>query len=373
MSDLRRPDRRRCVPSLARGHDALEAFSEGDRLYAAMLASIADARTRLSLESYIFADDEVGWRFAEALARRAREGVDVRLHLDAAGWLVWGSTRLARFLRASPIRVRWFHRWSWREPLRYNRRNHRKLLVADGTCAYIGGFNIHRESSAEAFGERRWRDSHVRMRGAPALQAQCLFDAFWAGRSRWSPESTATPSTALIPTPSRGCRNRMRRVYVKLIGGAQRVIRVTTPYFVPDHPMQRALVEAAARGVEVYVLVPAKGDVALAAWAARASYAGLLADGVRIFEYQPRMLHAKVLQADESWVAVGTANLDYRSLLLNHELTVLTRDTELCAALRRQFEENLDAAREVTLSHWRHRAWNRRPAEWVGWAARRWL
>jgi cardiolipin synthase len=137
--------------------------------------------------------------------------------------------------------------------------------------------------------------------------------------------------------------------------------------------MQRALVEAAARGVEVYVLVPAKGDVALAAWAARASYAGLLADGVRIFEYQPRMLHAKVLQADESWVAVGTANLDYRSLLLNHELTVLTRDTELCAALRRQFEENLDAAREVTLPHWRHRAWNRRPAEWIGWAARRWL
>lgn len=373
MPDGFRSDRRRCVPNLVPGRDGLETFSEGDRLYQAMLAGIESAQHRLCLESYIFADDAVGWRFAQALAARAREGVEVRLHLDAAGWLVWGSARLARFLRSSPIRVRWFHRWSWREPFRYNRRNHRKLLVVDETSAYLGGFNIHRESSAEVFGEQRWRDTHVRLSGAPAAQARRLFDAFWEGRSRWSPAHTATPTSALIPTPSHGCRNRMRRVYGRLINGARQTIRVSTPYFVPDQPMQRALTAAAARGVDVSVLVPAKSDVPPAAWAARASYGALLGAGVRIFEYQPRMLHCKVMLADGSWAAVGSANLDYRSLLHNHELTVVTRDTELCRALEQDFAGDLRSACEVTLPGWRRRAWNRRLAEAVGWAARRWL
>lgn len=351
----------------------MEAYADGDGLYAAMLESIAGARRTICLESYIFADDEVGRRFAEALARRAREGIEVRLHLDAAAWLVWGSRSLRRFLKSSGVRVRWFHRWSWREPLRYNRRDHRKLLVVDGECAYIGGFNIHRESSAAAVGERCWRDTHLRLCGAPGRQAGLLFEAFWGGRSRWSPARTATASTALIPTPSHGCRNRMRRVYGKLIGAAREWIAVSTPYFVPDRPMQRALLAAAARGVEVRVLVPAKSDVPVAAWAARAGYGALLAGGVRIFEYQPRMLHAKVLLADGDWATVGSANLDYRSLWLNHELTVLTRDVPLCAVLGRQFDADLAVSREVDLGRWRRRAWSGRVAESVGWAARRWL
>ena len=137
----------RSFRSEARPNHLDKLFTEGDALYEAMLAAIDNATVVVRMESYIFASDENGWRFAEALARSAAAGVDVRAHLDAAG--AWGSTSssLQRFLRSHGVHLRWFHRWSWREPLRYNRRSHRKLLVVDDRVAYVGGFNIHRESS----------------------------------------------------------------------------------------------------------------------------------------------------------------------------------------------------------------------------------
>ena len=129
-----------------------QLFTEGDALYEAMLASINSATAFVRMESYIFASDEIGWRFAQALARSAAAGVDVRVHLDAAG--AWGSrsSLLQRYLRDHSVQLRWFHRWSWREPLRYNRRSHRKLFVVDDRVAYVGGFNIHRESSRRCYG-----------------------------------------------------------------------------------------------------------------------------------------------------------------------------------------------------------------------------
>lgn len=144
-----------CAPLLWPGDQPFQLFTEGDELYAAMLAAIAGAEREVTLESYIFADDEVGRRFAEALAERARAGVRVQVHLDAAGSLFWVSRRLERFLRTGGVALRWFHRWNWRQPLRYNQRNHRKLLVVDRHRAFLGGFNIHRESSRIHYGERR--------------------------------------------------------------------------------------------------------------------------------------------------------------------------------------------------------------------------
>lgn len=126
------------------GDEPFQLFTEGDTLYESMIAAITRAEDEVAMESYIFAADEIGWRFAEALAARARAGVRVRLHLDAAGSLFWASERLDSFLRVSGVELRWFHRWHWSHPLRYNQRNHRKLLVVDGQLAFLGGFNIHR-------------------------------------------------------------------------------------------------------------------------------------------------------------------------------------------------------------------------------------
>src|SRR5690349_11683417 len=122
----------------------IRVYTEGDRLYSAMLAAIASARRSVKLESYIFADDEIGRRFITALTERARAGVQVLVHLDAAGSFFWGPRAVQKALTAGGVRVRWFQRWSWRNPLRYNRRNHRKLLVVDGRTGFFGGFNIHR-------------------------------------------------------------------------------------------------------------------------------------------------------------------------------------------------------------------------------------
>ena len=139
-------------------HPEIELFTEGDTLYAAMLASIRSARHRVWMESYLFAGDEIGRVFADTLAECAQSGVEVRVQLDAAGAFGRGVISIVRHLRAHGVAVKWFHRWNWHRPLRYNRRNHRKLLVIDDRTAYIGGFNIHRESSRRVFGEARWRD-----------------------------------------------------------------------------------------------------------------------------------------------------------------------------------------------------------------------
>lgn len=366
------PDACSCAPVLASSHNRFELFTEGDDLYRAMLADIAGAGQSVDLESYIFADDDIGRRFAEALAERARAGIRVRVHLDAAGSLFWVSRRLKTYLRQQGVEVRWFHRWSWRRPWRYNRRNHRKLLVIDNHRAYLGGFNIHRENSCALYGEKRWRDTHVAMQGGLAQDAGRLFDAFWRGHRRWLPDSTLSESI-LVHNHTRTCRHRLRCIYSDAFTSARSRIYLTTPYFVPDHHTQQGLKAAARRRVDVRLLVPGKSDVRITQWAARAAYANLLAAGVRIYEYQPRVLHAKTVAVDGEWAMLGTANLDYRSLFVNYELNLVTRDPDLSSELEQQFLEDLDDSAPILSTRWGKRGWSARLSEAVAWMARRWL
>jgi cardiolipin synthase len=354
-------------------NDEFLLFTEGDDLYEDMLAAIAASHRSVRLESYIFADDEIGWRFAEVLVETALRGVKVWLHLDAAGSLFWGSRRFFRRLSAAGVKVRWFHRWSWRDPMRYNRRLHHKLMVVDGTLAYVGGFNIHRESSRRIVGEKRWRDTHVAIRGPLAVVAAELFDAFWRRRLNVNlPEEGATTSM-LVQNRSRAQRRDLRTIYADAFAAAGKSVFLTTPYFVPDRQTRELLTEAAQRGVDVRLLVPAKSDVPIAQWAARAAYTGLLGGGVRIYEYIPRMLHAKTVVIDGTWGTIGTANLDYRSFFLNQELTLVTRDIMLCTDLETQFRHDLEQTEEILAINWPLRRWPERMLEMVGWLARRWL
>ena len=351
----------------------MRLFIEGDELYAAMLASIRAARHSVKLESYIFADDEIGRRFADALGERARAGVQVLMHLDTAGSLFWTSRRLEQQLKRDGVRVRWFHRWNWRAPWRYNRRNHRKLLVVDGRTGFLGGFNIHRENSREIYGEARWRDTHVQISGILARHLQTLFDAFWRERRRRYPFIQAPDGNALITNHSRRGRLFLRNLYTARFATARRHICLTTPYFVPDYRTQRSLAGAARRGVDVRVLVPRKNDVRIARWASHAAYASLLAAGVKIHEYLPRMLHAKTVVVDGVWSSVGTANIDYRSFLFNYELNLASNQKALAAALQTQFLDDLQESELIRPAGWEQRSWYRRILEVIGWAARRWL
>lgn len=362
-----------CVPWPTGTSDGYDLFFEGDALYDAMVQSIARARHRVDFETYLYATDEVGRRLGEALAERARAGVAVRLLVDAAGSAGAFSRDVAASLRRHGVVVRRFHRWLWRRPLRFYRRDHRKLLVIDGREAYVGGFNIHRQSSRAAYGDGRWRDTHVRLRGRLAAEAADVFDTFWAGEHRWSPVSPRAEGDVLIPNHSRTCRRQLHCLYLRLLRTSQTRLDLTTPYFVPDHRTQEELVQAAQRGVEVRLLLPGKSDVPITRWAARAAYARLLSAGVRIFEYQPRVLHAKTAVVDGTVATLGTSNLDYRSLFVNYEINLFSGTRALCAALDRQFEEDLVCAEEVTVHGWSRRPWISVGAETIGWLARRWL
>ena len=362
-----------CNPAPSVGHDAFQIYTEGDPLFDAMLAAIAGARHRVWMETYIFADDEVGRRFAQALSERARAGVQVRLLVDALGSLFQFYRSLGPELEQSGVQVRHFHRWQWREPFRYNRRDHRKLLVVDNKEAFLGGFNIHRQSSRRYFGAARWRDTHVSFQGTLARQAAGLFDAFWRGDRHHPPEEDAQASSVLVTNQTLSCRRRLACIYADSLGNARESICLETPYFVPDHHTQKVLCAAARRGVDVRLLVPRTSDVRLARWAANAVYARLLDAGAGIFEYLPRMLHAKVAVVDGKWATLGTANLDYRSLFQNYELNLVSRDPGLCRRLQEQFETDLTEASAVCATRWRQRRWVPRLAELLGWSVRRWL
>ena len=370
---VKRPSRLSTPAKPRTGESQIRVYTEGDRLYGAMLTAIAGGRRTVKLETYIFAYDEVGRRFIAALCERAAAGVQVLVHMDAVGSLFLGSGRVRRALREGGVQVRRFHRWSWRDPLRYNRRNHRKLLTVDGRIGFLGGFNIHRQSSLSAYGEKRWRDTHLEVHGLLAHQLQTLFNAFWRRQQRRSPFMQAADGDQLITNHSRRGRLFLRDLYAEKFSTAEKRIWITTPYFVPDRLTQRSLMRAALRGVAVLLLVPSKSNQHLANWAAHAAYANLLAAGVHIYEYQPRMLHAKTVVVDGAWSCVGTANMDYRSFFLNYELNLASTDRRLAHTLERQFKRDLRESQRVGPRKWAHRGWVLRVLELVGWAARRWL
>lgn len=364
-----------CNPQTKRSADNgfIELYTEGDQLFDAMLSAISRAQKQVCMETYIFADDEVGHDFAQALSERAKAGVEVRLMVDAMGSLFQFYRTLGPMLERSGVKLRHFHRWHWREPLRYNRRNHRKLLVVDGETAFLGGFNIHRQSSQKYFGALRWRDTHASFQGKLAHQAAELFDAFWQGDRHRLPKEDEQDNSVLVPNQTRLCRQRLACIYADFLSSAKQQVCLTTPYFVPDSHTQKALLCAVQRGVEVRLLVPRTSDIRLTRWAANAVYARLLDAGVKIYEYLPRMLHAKIAIADEKWATLGTANLDYRSLFQNYELNLVSKDSDLCQRLQMQFEVDLDDASAVCATRWRQRHWIPRLAEILGWSVRRWL
>jgi cardiolipin synthase len=355
---------------------AIRVYTEGDELYEDMLAAIRSARRCVKFESYIFADDEVGRRFIEALVERAKAGVQVMVYIDAVGSLFSGPRAVEKALKDGGVQVRWFQRWNWRDPARYNRRNHRKLLVVDGKVGFFGGFNVHRENSHSVFGETRWRDTHIRVSGLLARALQKFFDAFWRNQLMPYPEIDVHGGYQLITNHSRRGRRHLHQLYGQKFAGAKRSIHLTTPYFVPDARTRRALARAARRGVEVQLLVPHRIDETLARivqWAAHAAYGGLLKAGVQIHEYLPRMLHAKTLVVDGEWCSVGTANLDYRSFFLNYELTLASTDKVLVERLEADFQADLKQSVRIQPKRWERRDRWLKFLETLGWAVRHWL
>ncbi len=350
------------------GDGTITTFTYGQDLYDAMLAAIDGAQRQVLFETYIWKGDEVGERFKEALVAAARRGVQVHCIYDGFANLVV-SPAFKRFppevkvLRYPVYPAGWrFWRLS-----RYGR-DHRKILVVDDREGFVGGYNIGTAYATE------WRDTHVRITGPSVLELRRAFADFWNLNRRRRIGSSERP--LLLPTQTdwepriRFHRNvprlwmfPIRGMYLEAIQRASRRIWLTHAYFIPDQDLIDALVEAARRGVDVRLLVPAKSNHIVADWISRGHYSQLLSAGVRILRFKDAMVHAKTATIDGLWSTVGTANVDRLSLTGNYEINVEVIDHEVARLMEEVFRLDETNCLELTLAEWEARDVYRRFTE----------
>jgi cardiolipin synthase len=358
-------------------------LENGPNTYAAMFSAIATARDSINMETYILEDDEVGRRLADALIAKQQQGVQVNLIHDAVGTL---GTKKEYFKRLSDagINVLEFNpvnplvaKSGWA----VNQRDHRKLLVVDGRSAVLGGINISSVYSSSAPGSSGgstsggsrggdkknlpWRDTDLLIEGPVVAPLQKLFMETWHAQ-KGSALAPRNYFPALQPRGQEIVRaigstpdEPFSQIYVTLISAinaAESEILVTNAYFVPDPQLMNALIAAAARGVDVKLILPSTTDSSLVFHAGRAHYDPLLRGGVKLYERRDALLHAKTVVIDGVWATVGSTNLDWRSFLHNQELTAVILGKEFGAKMRDAFERDLAASDPVTLE-----AWQRRP------------
>jgi cardiolipin synthase len=344
-------------------HNRVEIFTNGAQFYPAMRDAIRAAQQSINLEAYIFQPGDAADMLLEAIVERARAGVEVRVVLDSIG-----SSRLrntaARRLGAEGCRVAFYQPMTWYRLHRLNNRTHRELLVVDGRVAFTGGAGVADWWYKPTRGPT-WRDTMARIEGPIVAALQGTFAENWlegcgeilTGPRHWPVLEPAGPAEAMLVKSSPSDRATVSRVvFQMLIEGAVSSIDISTPYFLPDRALRKALVRAAQRGVQVRVIVPGnETDQRLVRLASRRMYRELLAGGVRIFEYRPAMTHVKALLVDGVWAVIGTTNVDNRSFEHNDEVNVAFRETSVNARLEFDFESDLASSDEITMERWASR------------------
>ncbi|HKT52639.1 MAG TPA: cardiolipin synthase [Candidatus Angelobacter sp.] len=362
-------------------HSKLKVFTNGEEFYKEELQAIRGATRSINLEAYIFQRGKLAQDFLAALAERARAGVKVNLVLDGLGSFST-SRSYCRELLSSGGKVQFYHPFSWRSVASINNRTHRELLVVDGQCGFIGGAGIADHWLMDKKKHRRWRDTVIRVEGDIVSNLQATFAENWLETSgevifgdEYFPQlQDAGNAKAMVinSSPSAGGSTRARILFQALVSAAQSKIRITTPYFLPDSSMLNELVRAAQRGVQVEIIVPGrKSDHGLTRSSSRRLYGKLLRAGVRIYEYQPAMIHAKVLVIDGLWSLTGSTNFDNRSFGLNDEVNLAACDRQLAAELTHDFLADVAASQEVTLQDWKKRSLLEKLHEALGWALQR--
>jgi cardiolipin synthase len=355
----------------------IEILRNGVQIFPAMLSAIRNAKKTINLEFYIYWDGDIGREFAETLAGRARAGVKVNVVLDSVGSAPISSD-LTEFMERNGISIEWYHPLRWYTLARFNHRTHRKLLIVDGEIGFTGGVGIADVWLGDADREDHWRETVVRVEGPVVTQMQFAFMDNWI-KSRgelltgldYFPKLDARGTCmtqVLKSSPSEGS-SAVKLMFVVSIVSAQKSIYINSAYFVPDADTIRALEGAVRRGVDVRVIVPGEfTDVPIVRHAGRLFYSQLMRRGIRMFEYQPTMMHAKTMVVDGIWTSVGSSNFDDRSFRLNDEVNVNVYDESIAAKMEQMFFEDLARSEEVTPRRWLKRPWLDRLKERVaGW------
>ena len=352
-----------------------ELCLNGDGTYDRLFADLASARETITLQMYYCQPGVVADRFAEVMRDRARAGVRVMFLCDA-----FGSGKLTDeyfdSLTSAGVEVAKFRPVNWYALEKAYARSHIRVVVVDGCIGYTGGFGMDDKWLGDARNEKEWRDTNVRFEGPAVRQLQATFATGWAeatgelltGETLFPAESddpAGTMRATLLHTAPTIGSTAAERLLALSIAAARHTLYITNSYFVPDDDFVRLLTESAGRGVDVRVLTPgAKNDVKSTWYAGRTQYERLLAGGVKIYWYQPTMIHAKAFVVDGCWSSIGTMNFDNRSLAFNDESNLVVLDDNFGASVRTMFLDDLKRAKEVTLDEFRRRPMKERVYEW---------
>ena len=345
----------------------VDIFNNGDEFYPAMLDAIESARLSITMEQYIFWDGQVGRRFAEAFAEKARQGIPVKLLVDAIGSATLSSD-IFRILEAGGCQLAWFRPIHWYTLHRANQRNHRKSLIVDGRIAFTGGSGIADHWLGSAESEHEWRDVQIRVEGPAVAAQQAGFAQNWLlttgeiiNGHEFFPEPRVAgnvPIQTILSSPSAGA-GAAGTMYFIAVQCARRYLYIANPYFIPDSRVIDMLSRACRRGVAVKLMLAGRHNDTW--WARQNSvrlYGKLIEAGVEIYEYQPTMLHQKTMVVDGVWATVGTTNFDSRSFALSEETNICFHDRPLVDQLRAVFSADLAVCERIELSTWKRRgAW----------------
>lgn len=351
---------------------------DGEQFFPAMLEAIAQARHTILLDMYLFESGHIATRFINAFTEAAKRGVSVYLLLDDFGARGLGAEDRRRLHGCKGIYLAFYN------PLRYGllRRNlfrdHRKLLLIDNLTAYTGGAGITDEFDTEARPEKGWHDVMLEIRGPVIADWHRLFNRSWNLLDTPSPDEPVVipamddgyPGRVSSNSPS---RMDIKRSFINHVRAANQRVWIATAYFLPSRKIRRQLIQAARRGVDVRLLLPGHHtDHPAVRHAGRQYYARLLQNGVRLFEYQPRFYHAKLLLCD-NWLSLGSSNIDRWNLRWNMEANQELLGGDIIETTEQLFLHDLSQCHEIKLEHWRHRPWTMRLLEWFWGKVDKWL
>ena len=364
-------------PSLV-GGNRIATLENGDQIFPAMLEAIRSAKKTVNFETYIFTDSDAAKAFAQALAERARTGVKVHVIMDSQGSRGAGRENL-RVMREAGVEMHKYHTIFSLDPRRYNHRTHRKLLVIDGKIGFIGGVGIAKQWQGNADSPEHWRDTHYRVEGPVVAELQAAFMDNWLktsgallhGPDYFPPPENRGPvlAQAFGSSPREGSINVILMDELA-IAAATKSVKIEHAYFVPDRQLMSVLCDAARRGVDVQIITPGEHiDSKLVRHASRSRWPELLRAGAKIWEYQPTMIHCKLLIVDGLFVSVGSANFDNRSLRINDEANLNVLNADFAARQSAMFERDKKKSLSAGLNAKGTRAITETPAHGVGAAA----
>lgn len=347
------------------GGNSIQVLENGDGFFPLLMRDIAAARESVHIESYIWWDGAMPRQLAQLLARKAREGVEVRLLVDASGGHKMAKES-AKLMTEAGVKLVNFHPLTLGNLGRLNNRDHRKEMIIDGRIGYIGGYGIADEWTGHAQDKDHWRDTGFRITGPAVGRLQGAFCENWIEQSgeivagdRYFPklQPTGPTTTHLAYTSPTGSVSSVQVLYYLAISAARREVIIQNPYLLPDKDAIEAMAAAVKRGVSVKIMVPAASstDSPIVQHASHHIFGTLMSRGIRVFEYQPTLCHQKLIIVDGLWSCVGSTNFDDRSFQLNDEISMGVLDPQVAAQLIAAFNNDLRSSRERHFEEWKHR------------------